>query len=362
MTRLRAPDALLAAIAEPGRLRALDATGWEALLSCARRNGVLAYLGSRTEVTAVLPHLPESARGALISAQLSAARIGQLALWELDRVGRVLQPAGIPMLALKGVAYLLRRLPHATTRRMSDIDVMVRKESLADAEQALRAGGWTFANVDPYDQKYYRTWSHELPPLHFPGRTLSVDVHHTICPPLSRLRPDPEAFWAASETCDDSGVRVMCQVDTVLHAAVHLFFDSDFDGRFRDLVDLHELLLAFGGDDDFWHGLIDRAGTQGVGRPVYLALETLVRVLGTPVPVQARRQAAKFKPPFPIDHWMTRVLDTVLRPTDPEPWPPPHGVLLWLLYARSHWLRLPPHLLLPHLLRKSFRRGRRINA
>jgi hypothetical protein len=53
---------------------------------------------------------------------------------------------------------------------------------------------------------------------------------------------------------------------------------------------------------------------------------------------------------------MTRMLDTVLRPIDPAQWPRPHRAKLWLLYARSHWLRMPPHLLVPHLLRKSLRR------
>ena len=33
------------------------------------------------------------------------------------------------------------------------------------------------------------------------------------------------------------------------------------------------------------------------------------------------------------------------------------GLARWLLYVRSHWLRMPPLLLARHLLRKSLRRG-----
>jgi len=47
----------------------------------------------------------------------------------------------------------------------------------------------------------------------------------------------------------------------------------------------------------------------------------------------------------------------VLTPIDPEPWPPLHAGKLWLLYVRSHWLRMPAHLLIPHLVRKSLRRA-----
>jgi len=89
-----APSSLIEAISDPACLRELDPNAWEALLSCARRNGVLAYLASRAEIPGLMVDLPPFARDALSSARLSAARIGQLALWELDRVGRVLRPAG----------------------------------------------------------------------------------------------------------------------------------------------------------------------------------------------------------------------------------------------------------------------------
>jgi hypothetical protein len=354
-----APANLIAAICEPARLADLDAKAWEPLLSCARRNGVLAVLASRADARGVPEHLPPFARDALSSARLSAARIGQLALWEVDRVVRVLRPAGIDVVALKGVAYLLRELPHASTRRMSDVDVMVRRESLAAAEQTLRAAGWSFANTDPYDQRYYRTWSHELPPLQFPGRLLALDVHHTICPPASRLRPDPALMWARAEPSSREGVHLLCPEDSVLHAAVHLFFDSDFDTRFRELVDLHELVTAFADQDDFWRALIERGRDLGLGRPLYYALRALRDVLSTPIPESAMADTEAFAPPAPVAASMRRTLRTVLSPIDPEPWPPRHRTKLWVLYVRSHWLRMPAHALIPHLARKALRRPAR---
>jgi hypothetical protein len=53
---------------------------------------------------------------------------------------------------------------------------------------------------------------------------------------------------------------------------------------------------------------------------------------------------------------MTRTLATVLTPADPALWPPPYRGRLWLLYVRSHWLRMPPHLLVRHLLVKATRK------
>jgi Uncharacterised nucleotidyltransferase len=350
--------ALVEAILDPRTLAALDPRGWERMLSCARRNAVLAYLAERAVRARVIDDLPEIPRTALLSARVAAARLAQLARWEVDRVRRVLQPRGIPMIALKGVAYLLRELPHASTRLLSDVDIMVPRGELEAAEQALLAAGWQGTKLDPYDQQYYRKWSHELPPLRYPGRLLGVDVHHTICPPVSRLRPDAGQFWADSEERPDSAVRLLSPVDSVLHAAVHLFFDSDLDGRFRDLVDLHELLEAFGTDAAFWPALVARARQQGLGRPLYYGFETLSGVLRSPIPADARREARQFKPAPPVDRWMSRTLASVLTPADPARWPPAHRGRLWMLYVRSHWLRMPAHVLVPHLITKTYKKAR----
>jgi Uncharacterised nucleotidyltransferase len=348
---------LLDAIRDLRTLRTFDAQDWERLLSCARRNAVLAYLAEKASSAGIIEDLPEIARTSLAAAQLAAQRMAQLARWELDRVRRALRPAGIPIIALKGVAYILRGMPHASTRLLADIDVMVPRDRIDDAERELTTAGWQGTKLDAYDQRYYREWSHEIPPLLYPGRILEVDVHHTICPPLSRLRPDPQHFWNHSEPSVDDGIRVLSPVDSVLHATVHLFFDSDFNGRFRDLLDLHELITAFSTDESFWPTLLERAANQGLGRPLYYAFATLSRVLGTHIPQQARSSAEAFRPSSLLDRWMTRTLVSVLTPVDPEPWPPHYRGRLWLLYVRSHWTRMPAHLLIPHLVRKSLRRA-----
>lgn len=352
------PKLLLEAIHDPETLLRLTEADWERLLSCARRNSVLAYLCARAQGTGVLGALPQNPRTHLTSAFVAAARLAQLARWELDRVARVLRAERIPMVALKGVAYLLRGFPFAVSRRLADIDVMVPKERLDATERLLLDAGWSSTLSDPYDQQYYRRWSHELPPLLYPGRLLAVDVHHTICPPVSRLRPDPRAFWAAAESTSESGVQVLAPADSVLHAAVHLFFDSDFDGRFRDLVDLHELVTHFACDSSFWETLLMRAGDQGLGRPLHYAFVSLTALMKTNVPADAVAAAAAFRPPQAVRRWMHPNLRKVLAPVDPDIWPPANRGLLWLLYVRSLWLRMPARLLLPHLARKSLRRLR----
>ena len=347
---------LLDAIRDPRMLPGLSLADWERLLACARRNAVLAYLAERASADGILNDVPERPRAAMRSAQVAAARLAQLARWELERVRRALLPAGIPIIALKGIAYVLRGLPHAATRLLSDVDILVPADRIDVAERALLEAGWRGTKLDAYDQNYYRRWSHEIPPLQFPGRQLAVDVHHTICPPASRLRPDPQRFWTASEGSEIAGVGLLCPADSVLHAAIHLFFDSDFDTRFRDLIDLHVLTTTFGSRDPrFWTALVERGREQGLGRPLYYALETLRTVLETPIPESTRTEIRASRPAGPVDRWMTRTLREVLTPVDPAPWPPERRFRLWLLYVRSHWLRMPLLPLIMHLTHKAFR-------
>jgi len=351
-----APSLLLQAAIDPRSMRQLELSAWEPLLSCGRRNAVLAYLAHKAEAANVLGDVPTGPRDAMRAAQTAAARLAQLALWEVDRVSRVLLRVGIPAIALKGAAYLLRGMPHAATRVLTDVDIMVPRERIDECERELLAAGWKGTKLDAYDQQYYRRWSHEIPPLQYPGRMLSIDIHHTICPPVSRLRPDPRAFWADSEPGDHRYVHLFSPVDSVLHAAIHLFFDSDLDGRFRDLLDLHEMLQTFGLREGFWEALLRRAKEQNLGRPLYYAVVTLQALLKTDIPEDVRRKVEQFRPPAAVDLWMRKTLTTLLTPVDPEPWPPPNRARRWLMFVRSHWLRMPPHLLIPHLLRKSLRR------
>ncbi len=57
---------------------------------------------------------------------------------------------------------------------------------------------------------------------------------------------------------------------------------------------------------------------------------------------------------------MAHLIREVLRPRLPGESPP--AFRQWLLYVRSHWIRMPPGLLLSHLTRKSLRRFGKTSA
>jgi hypothetical protein len=261
------------------------------------------------------------------------------------------------MLLLKGAAYSAGRLPLARGRSPLDIDIMVPRDQLERTERHLVTHGWEPAELDVYDRRYYQRWSHELPPLVHRERGSELDVHHTIVAPLSRLRPDPAAFWRAAVTLQD-GSRALCPTHMALHVAVHLFQEGEIAGGLGGLIDFAELCRHFGRDPDFWRQLVPDAVELGLVRPLYYALHYASALLGTAVPEPVMTEANRVgRPPAPVLAAMDPMVRRALLPDlfgSRTPW---WRFARLCLYIRSHWLRMPPLPLARHLLHKTWVRN-----
>ena len=82
-----------------------------------------------------------------------------------DERRKVLATVDVDLVLLKGAAYLMAGLPAARGRVFSDVDILVPVARLAEVENALMLHGWSTTHHNAYDQRYYRQWMHELPPL-----------------------------------------------------------------------------------------------------------------------------------------------------------------------------------------------------
>ena len=197
---------------------------------------------------------------------------------------------------------------------------------------------------------------HELPPLRHPERGFEVDIHHTISPLTSRLNPDPEKLFRESIPLADGRLRVLQPVDMVLHSAVHLFYDGEFINGLRDLVDLTDMFGHFGTHLGFWDALVERAREQDLQRPLFYSMRYTRRLLGADIPATALADIGAGAPPRLILRLMDRLIVWVMVPDHPDFPQRRTAVAQWLLYVRSHWLRMPPGLLLKHLMRKQIMR------
>lgn len=337
----------------------LSLADWDLLLRQARQANLLARLCGLLDVQDLMAQVPPQARQHLEWSRVVAERHIQAVQWEVLQIQRALADIGVPLILLKGAAYVVARLPAAEGRLFSDIDIIVPKHSLNAVEAALMLHGWAATHHDAYDQRYYRTWMHELPPMQHVKRMTVIDVHHAILPETASLHPDPEKLRATARSISgDNNLMVFSPVDMVLHSATHLFHDGELENGLRDLLDIDSLLRHFSTVPSFWHHLVERAVELELTRPLFYALRYAVNVLHSPIPSGAL-DAARIGSPNQltlglVDALFSRALMS------------PHSSCSdWLtdfarkmLYIRANWLRMPPLLLSRHLFHKAFMSSR----
>jgi hypothetical protein len=330
-----------------------DAAAWERLVRTAREANLLGTLAERVYAQNAFDRVPRAPRAHFVAARATAKAQEAAAKREIAEIGYALRDVRVPVILLKGAAYLAAGLPAARGRMFSDIDILVPKHALPRVESALMLAGYATTHLDPYDQRYYRKWRHELPPMQHVKRLSIVDVHHTILAELSGGQIDVDALFRDSRPLAAyPRFHVLAPADMVLHSAMHLFRNEDMTHAYRDLVDLDVLLRHFA-SDAFWRALPTRAELLHLGRSLYYALRWTTRLFATPVPAAVSSAIAVHAPPMPIRIAMDAILDRALRPQVRDPgtrWA--RGAV----YVRGHWLRLPMPLLAWHLTMKAFRR------
>lgn len=275
---------------------------------------------------------------------------------EVEGLEEALAPLQIPVVVLKGAAYSYGDLAPADGRLFSDIDILLPERVLPEAETLLERHGWLSTHLDAYDQQYYRRWMHELPPLMHGQRQTELDVHHAILPKTARVRPSSELLLAEIVPLHpELNLYRLSNPDLVLHSATHLFFDGEMQHGLRDLEDIDGLLRSYCKSDADWLLLLDRSRQLELTYPLYYALSYCTRWFETPVPDHilrsARRLTGSSRMKRSVMSWL---FDRGLQPdhvTCRDRWT---GFARWVLYVRSHYLKMPLHLLLPHLMYKGF--------
>ncbi len=345
------PEALLLALHRQP-FPALDLPAWDRLLRAARASNLIGRLALAVDEVdvpmPVRPHLLAAHR--LLRHQRDAIR------WEAGHLAAALAALQLPVLVLKGAAYALDSHPAADGRLFGDIDLLVPRAALRHVEVALQLHGWSAGAIDRYDNRYYREWMHELPPMANHLRGTVVDVHHNILPLSAKQVPDVDLLFADSEPIAGTPFRRLSAIDQFIHSATHLFHEGEMRNGLRDLYDLHALLQPLL-DTKAGERLVARAVQLRLAWPVLLGLRYTRRLLGTAIPPELE-EAARLAAAWPA--WRVSLLDAAyLRAFQPLPLAS-HSYARSLglvgLYLRSHALRMPPGRLLLHLARKAWLR------
>lgn len=347
---------LVRVLKNPKQASMLSLSEWDGLLRQARKANLMSRLQHCLEIAGIDESVPACVRVHLESAKVLANNQRRAVVRELEWITKALSRTKVRWVLMKGAAYVMSELPVAEGRLFSDIDILVSREDLPQVEAALLMHGWITTHHDAYDQRYYREWMHELPPMRHIKRGTVIDVHHAILPPTARLHPESARLMAAARgvSYHELNYEVLQLLDLVLHSATHLMHESEFDNGLRDLVDIDALFRYGATQDGFWQELVPRAQEMDLVVPLYYASRYCSELLETPIPEELKLRLQPLAPGGLRLKIMDSALSAVLTDFETGPSTAQAALARRFLYVRGNWLRMPPLLLAKHLFHKAF--------
>lgn len=229
----------------------------------------------------------------------------------LEEVLRAFTEMGIEVIVLKGMALATQVYPAAALRQCGDIDVLVRKEDLLQAEKVLLGLGYTAPGNGLLDE-WFGQHHYHLSYLKDEGR-IGLEVHWDIAPqpnpfflPLSELWARAQPFRIGS-----SEALALGPADLLLHLSLHAAFSPNLlwgqDIDLRHLCDIAETIRLYPID---WDQLVAHARLYQAHKCLYIALYLARRMLQACVP-HAVLEALQ---PTDLDpRWLASLEERVLK-------------------------------------------------
>lgn len=336
----------------PEQLPSLSLGKWSDLIFVLRDCRLLASLAELLIEKQLIDTVPEKARFHLLSALKYANRQAEQVRMESQAITSLLRENSVDCVYLKGASYVLNNWHCGAGRVSSDIDVLVRESELATAETLMLKNLWRHQEINDYDDKYYREYAHEIPPLFHIQRGTVLDVHHNLFLPVSGRAPNIESFWKyVANTAQ--GHQVFLPHAAFVHSVIHLFLNEEVVYGCRDMIDLWRLLEEHG-DDRFIDGVVELCQVNGFNDELMLVSRLLrhwftssrtelllCRVNAEVLPNIASSESK-------INVWF-RIYRRALVPNHPFIAGRKENIARQLVFMRGHGLKMPLGVLIKHL-------------
>jgi hypothetical protein len=315
-----------------------------------RQQKILARMCCRIQQAGVFEQLDEQSQRHFLNAKHIADRQREQVLNEAQDLVKTLDLVAEYLIFLKGAAYSMCGGVVGEGRIYSDIDILVPQKDIKACEKRLIINGWYGDEISDYDDKYYRKWAHEIPPMTHGRRGTIIDIHHNIVPLISKSSLNVDLLLEHKEEIAP-GIYVLSASAQLVHAAIHLFRNEDYIGSFRDLTDLYLMLESQ--DFEFYLQSIALAKQVGFLPELKLAIRYVHRLLGLDVPCEASKQLYQQDN---IKQWANDAIFTkVLLPQHSLMKGTSTPILHGLAAIRGHILKMPLHILIYHLSVKASR-------
>lgn len=204
-------------------------------------------------------------------------------LHELAAILRRLEEKGIAAIVLKGAALAEVVYRNIAVRPMSDLDVLVERENVPAASEALVGLGYEPKSFTPQGD-VFRHWTEVV--LRKPGGgDTFVDVHwNLIVSAYYQYKIEPGWFWETAQPVQIGGARtlVLGPEAQILHLCAHLQFHHDGQGL-GWLHDIAEVVAFYEGRID-WDEVLVRAQAYELVAPLQHMLPKVADEWGASIP------------------------------------------------------------------------------
>ena len=201
---------------------------------------------------------------------------------ELTRVLGVLRDESIPVILLKGAALVRTLYREPGVRPMGDLDLLVPRSRLNDAQAAVQRGG--YVPVDDGRDEHWAMHQH-LPRLIGGAHPVAIEVHGHVVRLDSPLAFDIEEFWQRAQplAADGAPCSVLAPEDQLIHLALNFFRDRRYHSRgaLGQLCDLSETIRQYPID---WRAVVDRGARYRIGGPFACSLQLARSLMDAPIP------------------------------------------------------------------------------
>lgn len=265
-----------------GRLRdlALPDTDWISLVTLAEYHDIAPLVYHI--LSTVLPDLtPGTVLGQMKEDNRRSALASLIQARELLRVLRALAERGVAALPYKGPVLAEMAYGNLSLRHSIDLDVLVRRQDMGAAQQALAAIGYALDDECRLHQQAYAHAHHHLV-LRGQRSNVTIELHwHTVTPQFS-FNLSFDQLWQNSVMTSLAGqaVRSPAVEDTLLLVCVH----ASMHGwkQLKQICDVAELLQRYPALDG--QALLARARSLGVWRMLALGLSLAGSCLDATLP------------------------------------------------------------------------------
>jgi len=253
---------------------------WDALLWQGERHGLTPLLHHHLSQAAA-GRLPDGVAERLAQSGREIAQTSLFLTGEFLRLLEVFAAEGIPVIPYKGPVLAVTAYGNLGLRRMSDVDLLVRRQDIGRGVELLeRLGFRREGDLTPAQARFAVRYAYTFDFLHDKG--LRVEMHWAPVPRNMSIAWNAEGVWERARSAVLLGRQMMVASpeDTLLMLCLHGLKSAWCTVGM--LTDVHQWVGAH--PDLDWTTLLEMAEGQRCERALLLGLQSSRELLGTELP------------------------------------------------------------------------------